>query len=187
MCSICHNVLWKPIACRTCENVFCTQCIRTWITKSETHQNDQFVTVADEDASKQSEIEGACVNTKTCPFHCAFEEKRAPPIINNLLSKLQIYCAYRTNGCQQKLNYNSLEAHEQTCEFASVPCSVCKMLVSHRDSVNKQHDIRTCFEHIKTNQNNNPIQTQIIMLLNIIDEQNKRIKILEDRLNIVQD
>ncbi|CAF4648765.1 unnamed protein product, partial [Rotaria sp. Silwood2] len=47
VCSICQNVLWKPVACVTCENAFCGGCIRTWVNKQS--------------KSKQA----------TCPFNCA--------------------------------------------------------------------------------------------------------------------
>ncbi|CAF5159795.1 unnamed protein product, partial [Rotaria sp. Silwood1] len=30
-CSICHNVLWKSVACRTCETPFCSACIKKWL------------------------------------------------------------------------------------------------------------------------------------------------------------
>jgi len=177
ICSICHNVLWKPIACRTCENIFCSQCIRTWTNNMNIRQSDQFVTAMNDEKPND--------NAKTCPFHCMFEEKQAPPIVNTLLSKLELYCAYRPNGCQQKLNYNALEVHEQMCEFEHVPCPVCQMFVSQRDRTNNQHDIRTCFAQIKATQVNNQVQTQLMMLLNIIEQQDKRIKVLEERLNMI--
>lgn len=159
ICSICHNILWKPVACTTCENTFCAGCIRTWINK----------------AGSDSET--------TCPFHCTFKEKRAPPVLNVLLSKLQIYCAYRNNGCQEKLGYDALETHEKTCEYERVPCHLCQMLVSRRDPINNRHDIRQCFVHIQHMKIDNQVQAQLMMLLNVIDEQNNRIKALENQLN----
>lgn len=159
LCSICHNILWKPVACVTCENIFCVGCIQTWVNT----------------ANSNSEI--------TCPFHCTFKEKRAPPILNGLLSKLQIYCVYRNNGCQEKLNYDALESHEKTCEYECASCPLCQMLLSRRDLTNNKHEIRQCFAHIQEMKIDNQIQAHLMILLNIIDEQNKQIKALEDQLN----
>jgi hypothetical protein len=30
-CSICHDVLWKPIACQSCETPFCSACMHRWL------------------------------------------------------------------------------------------------------------------------------------------------------------
>jgi hypothetical protein len=30
-CSICSNILWKPVACQSCETPFCSTCITKWI------------------------------------------------------------------------------------------------------------------------------------------------------------
>lgn len=159
LCSICHSVFWKPIACTACENAFCAGCIRMWITK----------------------IDSNC--QETCPFHCTFKERKASPLLNTLLSKLKIYCAYRNNGCQEICNYDNLENHEQICQFEHVPCSVCRMRISQRESIDNKHDIRQCFSHVQQVHTDKQVQAQLIMLLNIIDKQNERIKMLEDRLN----
>ncbi len=83
------------------------------------------------------------------------------------------------------LNYDALETHEQICEYERVPCSLCQTLVSQRDPINNKHEIRQCFAHIQELQIGNQVQAQLMMLLNVIDEQNKRIKTLEDRLNLM--
>ncbi|CAF4263521.1 unnamed protein product, partial [Rotaria sordida] len=30
-CPICHDLLWKPVACQTCETAFCSACIGQWL------------------------------------------------------------------------------------------------------------------------------------------------------------
>ncbi len=80
------------------------------------------------------------------------------------------------------LNYDALETHEQTCTYEPVPCSMCQALELERDLINSEHDIRLCFAHTQEMQISNQVQARLTMLLNVIDEQNKRIKTLEDRL-----
>ena len=30
-CAICHDILWKPVACQSCETPFCSPCIQQWL------------------------------------------------------------------------------------------------------------------------------------------------------------
>ncbi|CAF1383224.1 unnamed protein product [Adineta ricciae] len=158
-CPICHNILWKPVACNTCENAFCAYCIHKWI-----NQRD----------SKSEKI---------CPFACTFEEKRAPPVLNKLLTKLQIYCAYRDNGCQQILNYDALETHQKTCEYKSIICSVCHIIITNQNLTDNSHNIRQCFTNVQKAQTDSQVQIHMMMLLDVIDRQNTRIKALESQTN----
>ncbi len=158
LCCICQNVLWKPVACSTCENSFCADCMRTWTNK--------------QNSSKQV----------TCPFNCAFREKRAPPILNSLLSKLQIYCAYAPNGCDEVLSYDGLEKHEQECQYERTPCQICKKPVSHRDQNNK-HELRQCFKEMY-DRNPDNVQAQFIKLLDVVEASQRRIQALEKLLGI---
>jgi hypothetical protein len=73
-CSICHDVLWKPVACELCETPFCATCISRWLTD----------------------------NPNNCPNRCAvYIERKCPPFIAMLLAQLQITCFYQSRGCQQ--------------------------------------------------------------------------------------
>jgi hypothetical protein len=73
-CSICHDLLWKPIACQTCETSFCSPCIHRWLENNPT----------------------------ACPNQCeTYTERKCPPFIVKLLAELQITCFYQSKGCQQ--------------------------------------------------------------------------------------
>jgi hypothetical protein len=73
-CCICHKLLWKPVACETCETSFCSACISQWLIK--------------------------CPNK--CPNLCEpYVERKCPPLTVKLLSQLQITCSYQPNGCRQ--------------------------------------------------------------------------------------
>ena len=73
-CSICHDLLWKPIACTHCEMPFCSDCIRLWL------------------AAKPA----------VCPNRClSFAERKCPTFITRQLSRLQLTCVNLPNGCEQ--------------------------------------------------------------------------------------
>ena len=73
-CSICHDLLWKPVACQTCETPFCSACINRWLAN----------------------------NPNKCPNGCeTYIERKCPPFITKLLSKLQISCTFKSNDCQE--------------------------------------------------------------------------------------
>jgi len=101
-CSICEYLLCKPHSCSSCEHLFCQKCIKTWI------QNPS--------------------NGKRCPFRCEpFEDRRCPPYVQSLLSRLNIYCRNSEFGCKQILSYDQLENHENVkCEYLRLAKIVLK-------------------------------------------------------------
>ena len=77
-CSICHDLVWKPIACTHCEMSFCSDCIRPWL----------------------------AANPAVCPNRCSsFAERRCPPITVRQLARLQLTCVNLPNGCK-KVRYS---------------------------------------------------------------------------------
>jgi len=73
-CSICRDILWKPVACQSCDTPFCSACIARWL---ET-------------------------NPRKCPLRCAkYTEKACNRFVNKQLAKLQITCIYQSSGCQE--------------------------------------------------------------------------------------
>ena len=77
-CSICHDLVWKPIACTHCEMYFCSRCIRRWL-----------------DA-----------NPAVCPNRCSsFAERKCPAFITRQLARLQLTCVNLPNGCE-KVRYS---------------------------------------------------------------------------------
>ena len=100
LCAICQGLLWKPHSCASCQHLFCRACIQTWRT----------------------------INPHCCPYRCTpYEEKRAPPAIQSLLSRLSIRCRNASFGCQETLPYNALEQHETVqCTFLTQTCSTCE-------------------------------------------------------------
>jgi hypothetical protein len=73
-CSICHDVLWQPVACQSCESPFCSACMNRWLAN----------------------------NPNKCPNRCdTYTERKCPPFIARLLAQLQISCFYQEKGCEQ--------------------------------------------------------------------------------------
>ena len=98
MCSICLNMLWKPVACSQCQTNFCGSCIKGWLNKCP----------------------------ETCPNHCTFKKSNVSPIINDLLSEFSIKCQLSDKGCQQILGYDELEKHEKNCSYKETSRKGCK-------------------------------------------------------------
>ncbi|CAF0946187.1 unnamed protein product [Rotaria sordida] len=73
-CPICHDLLWIPVACQTCETSFCSTCIDRWL--------------AD--------------NPEKCPNRCkTYIKRKCPSFIVKLLAQLQLTCYYQSQGCEQ--------------------------------------------------------------------------------------
>ncbi len=80
-CSICHNILYLPKTCSSCENHFCKNCISDWVkvNKSDT----------------------------ACPFKCSKNEfKTSLRIVTSLLDKLQFKCCILNSNSISKENSN---------------------------------------------------------------------------------
>lgn len=75
-CSICREILWKPVACQSCETPFCSACINRWLVEKSIK----------------------------CPHGCpTYAERKCPPFIVKILSQLQIACFFESNGCNEVL------------------------------------------------------------------------------------
>ncbi|CAF1187036.1 unnamed protein product [Didymodactylos carnosus] len=101
VCPICRSLLWKPVCCKGCKTIFCKKCIREWLLQKD------------------------CKNR--CPMNCKkYQEESPPPILNSLLSKLELKCCYKTFGCQETILYESIERHENECDYQTKQCRGCE-------------------------------------------------------------
>ncbi|UJR09820.1 hypothetical protein I4U23_014046 [Adineta vaga] len=104
-CPICHDILWKPVACQVCETPFCSPCIHQWL-KGETK----------------------------CPNGCkTYIERKCPPFIAKLLARLQVSCFYQSKGCSQTCSYEALEKHESECNYQVMQCPGCETNLMRKD------------------------------------------------------
>ncbi|CAF1166015.1 unnamed protein product, partial [Didymodactylos carnosus] len=61
---------------------------------------------------------------------------------------LKVRCSYSYhNGCQQLIDYESLETHERTCQFENQPCTYCKTSISKKNG--DQHTMKQCLQKVK--------------------------------------
>lgn len=112
-CCICRDLLWKPIACQTCETPFCASCINQWLSN----------------------------NPNKCPNRCeTFIERKCPPFVAKLLAQLQVICLYQMNGCKEILMYDALDKHEQDCQYQLQECTGCHVKILKKDfNEHEQH------------------------------------------------
>lgn len=108
VCHICQGILWLPIACQNCETPYCSSCIEGW--KQETSQ------------------------PIPCPNNCSgFIERKCSAAIFHILSTLEVKCLYTSNGCNKILPYNSLDSHEEHCDYRQKPCSGCRQKIATKN------------------------------------------------------
>ncbi|CAF2068235.1 unnamed protein product [Rotaria magnacalcarata] len=108
ICSLCRGILWKPVACQTCETPFCSSCIKSW--QIETSEPTR------------------------CPANCSkYIQRKCPRAITSILSNLQTICRYKQNGCTKIVPYSDLQTHEETCDHRLITCSGCQKEVVKKD------------------------------------------------------
>ena len=87
----------NPMECNSCENCFCMGCLQKWLRESG-----------------------------MCPFKCEGDpdfKMKPHKIIRNMLSVLKLKCKNALNGCNQILDYEKLEIHEEVeCEHEYYDC-----------------------------------------------------------------
>lgn len=105
LCSICHEILWRPVTCETCEHSFCEACLSQWFQRQQ-----------------------------RCPNTCEYRQRaRSPHLLVQLLSQLKVTCKNMSNGCTQVIPYEGLENHEQTCGYEMKSCQGCLQSLLKQD------------------------------------------------------
>jgi len=61
------------------------------------------------------------------------QKKKVPPILNGILSDIEVACCYSINGCGEVLRYNTLENHENNCGFVASQCRGCEKLICKKE------------------------------------------------------
>ncbi|UJR32582.1 hypothetical protein I4U23_020042 [Adineta vaga] len=111
-CSICCNILWKPIACQSCETPFCSKCIATWLN----------------------------VNPNRCPMRCnKYIQRPCTRFITKQLAKLQVFCIHQPNGCHDIVSYEAVGKHEAQCDYQPKECSGCKLQLLKKEYIEHEN------------------------------------------------
>ena len=118
ICSICFNVLRDPVLCRRNQHCFCRSCITRHLE-----------------------------NSRRCPA-CAdplsvatlTEPQR---MVKDYLNELKIRCVYLDRGCQEIVQLEHLQQHEDSCGFTPAICSNrgCGVTVNKRDLIHHESEV----------------------------------------------
>eukprot|EP00299_Pterocystis_sp_00344_P019655 c9724_g1_i1.p1 GENE.c9724_g1_i1~~c9724_g1_i1.p1 ORF type:complete len:439 (+),score=91.69 c9724_g1_i1:413-1729(+) len=98
LCSICHEVLDKPVALQDCDHHFCHDCITTHLAMTD--------------------------ECPVCKEPADLED--ILPVsrpLSNFLNKQKVYCRFRERGCEQICALEHLAEHEAECEFTPFWCT----------------------------------------------------------------
>ena len=135
ICLICFNVLKDPVLCPRNQHCFCRGCITNHLE-----------------------------NSRRCPT-CAdelTEETLTEPnrIVKDYLKELNIRCIYHDRGCEEIVQLQHLDQHEDLCGFTPVVCGNqdCGAILSKRDLIHHESELceyrklksHSCGEIIKT-------------------------------------
>lgn len=92
ICSICCGVLDQPVQTPACEHLFCEPCITTWLSNQQTCPIDRAAVTL------------ACL-------------KPIPRVLNNFLSRLNIYCDFAAHGCDKVFKLEEFKNHLKYCPY----------------------------------------------------------------------
>ena len=118
ICLICFNVLKDPVLCPKNQHCFCRGCIAKHLETAK-----RCPTCADD----------LTVDTLT----------EAPRMVKVMLNELQIRCVYIDRGCQEILQLQHLDEHEDTCGFRPAVCTNqgCGATVNQRDLIHHESEV----------------------------------------------
>lgn len=93
ICSICLEIVRSPKLCKTCQNLFCNECLTQQLSKS-----------------------------KFCPNRCIFKDQEVNLIFKKLLFKIELKCYYCKNGCNETILYENFDKHVENCIWGNYKC-----------------------------------------------------------------
>ena len=110
LCLICFNVLKDPVLCPRNQHCFCRGCITKHLENSQ-----RCPTCADELTEE----------TLTVPSR----------MVRGYLDELNIRCVYHDRGCEEIIQLQHLDQHENSCGFTPAVCTNpgCGAILNKRD------------------------------------------------------
>ena len=110
LCLICFNVLKDPVLCRTNHHCFCRGCITKHLENSQ--------------------------RCPTCADELTEETLTEPPrMVKDYLNESKIRCVNNDRGCEEIVQLQHLEQHEDSCGFTPAVCTNpgCGAILNKRD------------------------------------------------------
>ena len=118
LCLICFNVLKDPVLCPRNQHCFCRGCI-----------------------TKHLENFRRC---PTCADELTEETLTEPPrMVKDYLNELNIRCVYHDRGCEEIVQLQHLDQHEDSCGFTPAVCRNldCGAILNKRDLINHESEL----------------------------------------------
>lgn len=126
MCPVCLGLVWDPIKCRNCDQIFCKTCLVKILNK-----------------------------TGLCPMRCHFLALEIDRIVKNILDNIEVKCLNKdckermhysqlqshyfeckhslymclNQGCTFQGKKKEIEKHEADCEFKRIYCEYCNGVI----------------------------------------------------------
>jgi hypothetical protein len=97
LCNSCKKLLYDPVSCTECQDLFCRVCI-----------------------SKINEKRSS--NSNLCAHSSHINVDKT---LKNILNKISLKCPRSSHGCEKILNYEALEIHLKTCAKSLYRCKFC--------------------------------------------------------------
>ena len=123
ICAVCQALAYDPVQANCCGNVYCTQCIERWKSRSNSCPTCR--------STEQSER----------PFN-VFKDRNA----HRHISSLTVYCPNQTDGCSKMMDLSGIEKHlssDNGCSFHIVEYSN-KCEHKERRATVKKHMTNEC-------------------------------------------
>ena len=118
LCLICFNVLKDPVLCPRNQHCFCRGCI-----------------------TKHLENSRRC---PTCADELTEETLTEPPrMVKDYLNELNIRCIYHDRGCEEIVQLQHLDQHEDSCGFTPAVCrnQDCGAILNKQDLINHESEL----------------------------------------------
>ena len=118
LCLICFNVLKDPVLCPRNQHCFCRGCITKHLENSQ--------------------------RCPTCADELTEETLTEPPrMVKDYLNELNIRCVYHDRGCEEIVQLQHLDQHEDSCGFTPVVCrnQGCGAILNKRDLIHHESEL----------------------------------------------
>ena len=112
-CPICLNLVIEPRECKTCNQIFCSNCLETWFKSPAVVRSNQIGFFGTSNA------------TSSCPMKCPKFEESISKKLANMISKIKIKCPNNTNGCPNVVQFNDIFSHLKECPMNEFKCNGC--------------------------------------------------------------
>lgn len=143
-CVICHEISLLPSECKSCQNIFCSECVTSWKQIKNIcplNCKGEFKIKPIHNTLKEIilSLKLSCTNN---PIGCPFIGTMVEVLIHERKG-----CKYATiicAACKQTMLWKDSETHVAKCVFAKIECQFCKTLMMRKD-----FKVHNCFDELK--------------------------------------